>query len=211
MATPPSARQEALTSTDEGNGAPQNRLRTGSSRRKHINLPPISESLPPAPEVDDRDRANPVHPSPPHHERSKRHIAQAFYYYLHFTFPYLYLNRVDRVLDIAKLSKKDVNLLMELTGSRRALGLVGMATTAISSPQILDAALHYSPREMRLPLLDYTVLSPHLGPLERNMSTGTPTGLTKELDTFHKEWKSFVTAAIQEWTNLNIVSALLLT
>ena len=71
---------------------------------------------------------------------------------------------------------------------------------------------------MRLPLPDLASLTPYVGPLRPSGERNTPVGtsgshqwpLNERLEIFEKEWTAFVDSASQEWTTLNIVSALLL-
>ena len=228
MATPPDIQQAAPIKTGE--------VRVDSNRDfpegSMLGLPyPINIPARPSPAtrfVDNQNRANTTHPkSLPHRQSNARRIIRALYYYLHFQFPHLYFSRVHRVFEIARLSEKDLRLLKILNGPKSALVRAGLTGAGILGARMIEEggiwpsnALYRTPGTMQLPLPDLANLTPYIGPQEprasgeRNTSAGTPGTqrweLTKELEIFEKEWTAFVDTASQEWTTLNIVSALLL-
>src|SRR5258708_36912022 len=58
--------------------------------------------------VGNQDRANAPKPNlPPPRQSNARRIVRAIYHYLHFKFHHLYVSRVQRVLEIARLSEED--------------------------------------------------------------------------------------------------------
>ena len=229
MTTPPTIGQVASTSAGEIHVDPNRDFPAGSM----LGLPnPIIPTASPAtcvaPPADDQNRTNAPRPKPSPHRQSKaRRIIRTLYYHLHFKFPHLYFSRVNRVFQIARLSEKDLRLLKMLNGPKSALVRAGLMGTGIPWVGSIEeggtwssSALDRTPGLMRLPLPDMANLTPHVGPQElrpsgeRNTPVGTSEShqwpLTEQLEIFEKEWTAFVDSASQEWTTLNIVSALLL-
>jgi len=157
-------------------------------------------------------------------EWSIRYAIRDFYYYLHFGIPFLYRNRVQRVMDAASLSYSDLKLLMALNAeNREQRGRMAGDTKAWL--RCLDTLKDWEgltgsfpERSMKLklnPNPDEVTPLPYVIPLpgtkQSRTSSGGKPALTEALGRFHVEWKTFIKSTSNEWTTLNIVSALMVT
>lgn len=145
--------------------------------------------------------------------------------YNHFLFgiPFLYQNRVQRIIDTAHLSGNDLKLLMALnarnrnhTRRRRELKDWLSAIDTLEDwesligdfpPWSMKLKLNPNPDEVTPERMRQTIPLPNTN----GNAGGGKLVLTAALETFHEEWKTFIKSASYEWTNLNIVSALMLT
>lgn len=156
-------------------------------------------------------------------EWSARGTIRDAYYHLLFGIPFLYRNRIQRIIDTAHLSDSDLKLLMALnarnrshTRRRRDLkewlkdietledwdGLIGIF------PQ-WSMKLKLNPNPDEVTPVRQTIPLPSTG--QPGLSSGGKLVLTEALETFHTGWVTFINNASFEWTTLNIVSALMLT
>lgn len=147
-----------------------------------------------------------------------------FCYYIHFGLPFLYRNRVQRVMDSAHLSYSDVKLLMALNAPNRAQrgrvggdikAWLGFLETLKDWDELTGSFPQWSMKLKLNPNSDEVTPLSHLIPLPSTRPTRTSSGgrvvLTESLERFHNEWKAFLKNINSEWTTLNIVSALMVT
>ncbi len=155
-----------------------------------------------------------------------RCIFRDFYFYLHFGIPLSYQSRVQRVMDTAHLSYSDLKLLMALNARNREQGgrVFGDIRSWLGFLETLEdwdgLTGNFPQRSMKLKLNpnsdEVTPLPSHI-PLPGTRPSRTSSGgdgrlvLTEPLERFHNEWKIFLKNISNEWTTLNIISALMVT
>jgi hypothetical protein len=158
--------------------------------------------------------------------RSIRCALRDFYFLIYFGVPYLYRNRVQRVMDSAHLSYSDLKLLMALNArNRKERGRVGGDIKAWlgfletmgdwdeltgSLPQ-RSMKLRLNPNPDEVTPLSCTIPLPSTRPRPTRSLSGGRLVLTEALDRFQNEWKTFLKNISSEWATLNIVSALMVT
>lgn len=155
-----------------------------------------------------------------------RCIFRDFYFYLHFGIPFSYQSRIQRVMDTAHLSYSDLKLLMALNARNReqrgrVFGDIKEWLGFLETLEDWDGLTGNFPRRsMKLklnPNSDEVTPLPSQIPLPGTRTFRTTSGgggrpvLTEPLERFHNEWKVFLKNISNEWTTLNIISALMVT
>ena len=197
----------------------------------HMSSPPVPPNSAPTHNTGSEEQPRPRDDDSPRKssgdstEWSARQAIRDFYYHLLFGIPFLYRNRVQRIIDDAHLSDRDLRLLMALNARnqshwrRMTRNLDGLPKAIETSKDWEGLIGNFPPWSMKLKLnpnpdeitplgMRQTITIP--GTTQPGIAGGRPV-LTDALKTFHTGWETFIKNISHEWTTLNIVSALILT